>query len=122
MHVTSLGGCLYFLIFVDDFSRKTWIFFLKKKGEAFDMFRDFKALTENQTGKLIKAFIYDNGGELTSNYFNDLWKDFEIKKEIIVPYNPQQNGVVERKNRVVMEAVIAMLHDQKLPKYFVGRS
>ncbi len=53
MSVTFLGGYLYFMIFVDDFSHKTRIFFLKKKGEAFDMFKDFKALNENQTRKLI---------------------------------------------------------------------
>lgn len=120
MSVTSFGGYLYFMIFVDDFSHKTWIFFLKKKGEAFDMFRDFKALIENQIGKLIKAFRSDNLGEFTSNDFNDLCKDAGIKKEITVPYNPQQNGVAERKNRTILEVVRAMLHDQKLSKFMWG--
>ncbi len=73
------------MIFDNDFSRKTWIFFLKKKGEMFDTFRDFKALIENQTGKLIKAFRFDNGGEFAFNDFNDLCKDAIIKKETTLP-------------------------------------
>lgn len=120
MLVTSLGGYLYFMNFVDDFSRKIWIFVLKKKGEAFDMFKDFKSLIENQTGNLIKSFKFDNGGEFTSNDFNDLCKDVRIKKETIVSYNPQQNGVAEKKNQTIMEAVKAILHDQKLPKFLWG--
>jgi len=57
---------------------------LKNKGKAFDMFKDFKALIENQTRKLIKTFRFDNGEEFTSNDFNDLCQDVGIKKEIIV--------------------------------------
>jgi len=56
MPVHSIGGHLYYIIFIDDFSRKTWIFYLKHIDEAFDLFKDFKALIENQTGKKIKAF------------------------------------------------------------------
>ena len=48
------------------------------------MFKDFEALIENQTGKLIKAFRYDNGGDFTSNDFNDFCKDAKIKKETTV--------------------------------------
>lgn len=51
------------------------------------------------------------GGEFTSNEFNNIYKDVGIKKETIVLYNPQQNGVAERKNRTIMEAVRAMRHD-----------
>lgn len=105
------------MIFFYDFSHKTWIFFFKKKGEIFDMFKDFKALIENQTGKMIKS---DNGGEFTSNDFNDLCKNSRITKETIVLYNPQQNGVIERKNKTIMEAVFAMMHDQKLVKFLWG--
>ena len=47
--VTSLGGCSYYMTFIDDFSRKIWLYFLKKKDEAFMWFRTFKALVENLT-------------------------------------------------------------------------
>ena len=57
----------------------------------------------------------ENGGEFTSNEFNDFCKEAGIKRELTIPYNPQQNGVAERKNRSIMEAVKAMIHDQDLP-------
>lgn len=65
MLVKSLGGYLYCAIFVDDYSRKTWIFYLKTKDHVFDVFRDFKALVENQIGKKILILRTDNGGEYT---------------------------------------------------------
>jgi len=69
--VTSLGVYLYYAIFVDDFSQKTWIYLLKKKDEVFKWFHFFKVLIENQTGKKIKILRTDNGTEYESNEFND---------------------------------------------------
>lgn len=63
MPLHSLGVHLYYIIFIDDFSRKTWIFYLKHKNEAFDMFKDLKALIENNKWKRIKFFRVENGGE-----------------------------------------------------------
>lgn len=74
MPIKSLGGYLYYIIFVDDFSQRTWIFYLKHKDEAFDVFKDFKVLIENQTGKRIEVFRSDNGGKYTSNEFVDFCK------------------------------------------------
>ena len=68
MPVNSLGGHLYYLTFTDDYSRKTWIYFLKKKDEVFSWFRHFKALIENQTEKKIKILRTDNGTEYESCY------------------------------------------------------
>ena len=67
--VTSLGGYLYYVIFVDDFCHKTWIYFLKKKDEVFKWFCSFKALVENQTEKKIKISRTNNGTEYESNEF-----------------------------------------------------
>jgi hypothetical protein len=61
--VPSLGGSLYYVSFIDDFSRKTWIYFLRKKSEVFEKFKEFKSLVENQTDKKIKVLRTDNGGE-----------------------------------------------------------
>jgi len=69
MPVHSLGGLLYYIIFIDELFRRKWIFYLKHKDEAFDMLKDFKVLIENQTRKKIKVFMSDNGGEYTSNEF-----------------------------------------------------
>ena len=59
----------------------------------------------------------DNGGEFTSNEFNDFCKEDGIKRDLTIPYNPQQNGVIERKNRSIMEVTKAMIHDHGLPMY-----
>ena len=67
----SLRGYEYYVIFIDDFSKKTWIFFMKTKGQVFKRFQEFKALVKNQTGTKIKVLRSDNGGEYTSNDFND---------------------------------------------------
>ena len=61
--VPSLGKSVYYVSFIDDFSRNTWIYFLRKKSEVFDKFKEFKALVENQTEKKIKALRKYNGGE-----------------------------------------------------------
>jgi hypothetical protein len=65
----SLGGSMYYISFIDDFSRKTWIYFLRKKSYIFERFKEFKALVENQTKKRIKVLRTDNGGEFCGNEF-----------------------------------------------------
>jgi hypothetical protein len=115
MSVPSTSGCRYYVTFIDDYSRRTWIFFMKTKDEVFSRFREFRALVENQTGKKIKVLRSDNGGEYTSNEFKNFCKEARIKRELTVPFNPQQNGVAERKNRTIIEVARAMLHDQDLP-------
>ena len=61
--IPSLGKSVYYVSFIDDFSRNTWIYFLRKKYEVFDKFKEFKALVENQTEKKIKVLRIDNCGE-----------------------------------------------------------
>jgi hypothetical protein len=108
---------MYYVLFIDDYSRKTWIYFLKTKGEVFERFQEFKALVENQTGKKIRCLRSDNGGEYTSNDFDDYCVREGIRREMTVAYNPQQNGVAERKNRSIVGAARAMIHDQGLPLF-----
>ena len=83
----------------------------------FERFKEFKALVENLSEKKIKILKLDNGGEFTSIEFNDFCKEAGIKRELTIPYNPQQNGLEERKNRSIMEVVKSMIHDQYLPMY-----
>ena len=71
-------------------------------------------MVEKLFEKRIKILIYENGGEFTSSEFNEYCKEAGIKRELTIPYNPQQNGVVERKNRYIMEVVKAMIHYQDL--------
>ena len=78
-------------------------------------FCEFKALAEKESGKKIKALRSDNGGEYVSQQFKDFCSVEGIKRVLTTPHNPQQNGVAERKNRSIMGATQAMLHDQSLP-------
>jgi transposase InsO family protein len=114
MPSSSISGYVYYVSFIDDYSRKTWVYFLKSKDELFSKFKEFKALIENLSERKIKILRSDNGGEYTSKEFANFYKDVGIKRELTTPYNPQQNDVVERKNRTIMEAVKTMIHDQDL--------
>jgi hypothetical protein len=112
MSVQSFSGFSYYVIFIDDYSRKTWIYFLKTQDDIFDRFKEFRTLVENQTESRILVLRSDNRGEYTSNEFVEYCAAERIKKELIVPYNPQQNGVAECKNKTIVEAVCAVIHDQ----------
>jgi hypothetical protein len=83
----------------------------------FGKFKEFKALIENLSERKIKMLRSDNGGEYTSKDFVNFCKDVGIKRELTIPYNPQQNGVEKRKNRTIMEAVKTMIHDRDLPMH-----
>ena len=76
--VPSLGKSAYYVSFIDDFSRNTWIYFLRKKSEVFERFKEFKALVENQTKKKIKVSRTDNGGEFFKKEFEEFYKNFGI--------------------------------------------
>jgi hypothetical protein len=69
MSVPSLGKYVHYVSFIVDFSRNTWIYFLGKKPEVFDRFKEFKVLVENQIEKKIKLLGTDNGRELCGNEF-----------------------------------------------------
>ena len=71
--VSSLSGSHYYVIIIDDSTRKTWVYFLKKKYDVFEMFKKWKALVENETGKNLKCVKLDNGGEYCSKSFEDYY-------------------------------------------------
>jgi hypothetical protein len=87
--VPSLGKSVYYVSFIDDFSRNTWIYFLRNKSEVFDKFKEFKALVENQTEKKIKVLRTDNGGEFYGNEFEEFYKKCGIARQKTTPYTPQ---------------------------------
>jgi hypothetical protein len=122
MPVKSLGGFLYYVIFIDDYSRKTWLYLLKTKDEVFNKFQEFKAEIENLTNKKIKTLRKDNGGEYTSKEFVAFCKSAGIRRELTVPHNPQQNGIAERKNRSIEETIKALLNDQGLSMFLWGEA
>jgi len=122
MKIESLGGSRYFLLFTDDYSRMSWVYFLKFKSEAFENFKKFKALVEKQSGYNIKALRTDRGGEFLSDDFNLFCDENGIRRELTSPYSPQQNGVAERKNRIVVEMARSLLNGRGLPVHFWGEA
>ena len=114
MKTMSLGGARYFLIFIDDFSRKMWVYPLKAKSECFERFKEFKALVEKEVEAEIKVFRSDNGGEYTSNQFQAYLKAQGIVHQTSAPHTPQQNGVAERANRTIVEMARSMIYGQNL--------
>jgi transposase InsO family protein len=98
MQTQSIGGSFYFLTFIDDFSRKIWIYFLKNKSETFSKFKEFKAEAEKQSGKFVKVLRSDGGGEYNSKDFAYFCRQQGIIMQTTTRYTPQQNGVAEKKS------------------------
>eukprot|EP00253_Pinus_taeda_P020270 PITA_20270 len=115
MQTPSLADNQYFLTFIDDFARKTWVYFLNNKSEVFEKFRNLKALVENQIGQRIKVLRTDRGGEYISKEFLRFCREDGIHKQFTVRYTPEQNGVAKRKNRNIMDMVSSMLKAKHLP-------
>ena len=89
----SLGGHLYYVTFIDDHSRNTWLYLLKTKDEVFGKFKEFRSKVDTLTERRIKALRCNNVGEYTSKEIIVYCKEEGIKMELIVPYNTEQNGV-----------------------------
>ena len=77
---TSNSNKRYILIFIDDYSRKAWVYFLGEKSEALNSFKCFKTMVEKETRLFVKCFHTDRGGEFNSNEFNDFCKQSGIKR------------------------------------------
>ena len=105
----SLGGAEYFLTFVDDYTHYTWVYPLKTKDQAFEMFKEWHAEVEKFKGLRVKTLRTDNGGEFTSKRFQAHLKSCGVRHELTIPKTPEQNGVAERLNCTLVEMVRAML-------------
>ncbi|KAL0298359.1 UNVERIFIED_CONTAM: Retrovirus-related Pol polyprotein from transposon TNT 1-94 [Sesamum radiatum] len=121
-NIETHGGNRYFLSVIDNFSRKVFVFLMKHKSEAFEKFRNWKTLVENQTGQKLKALRTDNGLEFCNQNFSDLCKEFGIKRHKTTPDTPQQNGVAERMNKTPLNKVRCLLISSGLPKIFWGEA
>ena len=116
--VSSLGGSRYYVTFIDDATRKTWIYRIKNKSNVFDTFKKWKALVEIETRKKLKYLRSDNGGEYCSKEFDRYCSEHGIHREKTVPRTPQENGVSERMNRTIMERARCMRLHAGLPLQF----
>lgn len=118
-HATpSFSGALYMLVLVDDYTKYTWAYFLKLKSECLSYFRDWKTMVEKEKDLKVITLLSDNGGEFTSTDFTQFCKSEGIQRQLTTPYTPSQNGVVERKNRTIIEMARTMLEHASLPRIF----
>lgn len=96
--VASHSGFQYYITFIDDHSRKVWLYFMKNKFEVYEVFKKWKALVETETGLKLKCLRSDNGGEYDKTEFLQLCATNGIRLERTVPRTPQENEVAERMN------------------------
>ncbi|KAL8117736.1 hypothetical protein AgCh_015569 [Apium graveolens] len=118
MRTPSLAENRYFVLFIDDYSRMTWVYFMKYKSEVFSIFKKFKKFVEKQSGCYIKVLRSDRGKEYTSREFSKFCEDEGIDRQLTVGYSPQQNGVSERKNQTVVNMAKSMLKEKGFPNSF----
>lgn len=114
----SHGQKRYLICFIDDFSRKAWVYFIAYKSDAFSTFKQFKSLVERESGLFIKCLRTDRGGEFISHEFTDYCRQEGIKRQLTTTYTPQQNRVAERKNRTIMNMARSLLVEKEVPKVF----
>nr|GEX07575.1 putative reverse transcriptase domain, ribonuclease H-like domain, aspartic peptidase domain protein [Tanacetum cinerariifolium] len=122
MRVTSINGKKYILMIVDDYSRFTWVYFLRTKDEAPDMIIDFV----NQVQRNLKASILtirtDNGTKLKNKKLRSFYAKLGIVHKTSIARTPQQNGVVERRNRTLAKAARTMLIFSKAPEFLLAEA
>lgn len=118
MSTPSREGQLYWVTFIDDFSRRPFVYFLRQKSQVSLAFKHFKALVENQTGRKIKAIRTDGGGEYLNAEIRTITLAEGIIHETTNPDCSFQNGISERFNRTLAEKVVTQLHQSGLPKSF----
>jgi transposase InsO family protein len=101
----------HYLVIVDDFSRYTWVFFLHDKSEVAYIFKKFAKKAQNELDCKIKKIRSDNGKEFDNTNIHEYCDEIGIKHEVSTTYTPQQNGVVERKNRTLITLARTMIDE-----------
>ncbi|GKB12594.1 putative ribonuclease H-like domain-containing protein, partial [Tanacetum coccineum] len=102
----------------DDYSRFTWVFFLATKDETSGILKSFITGIENLVDHKVKVIRCDNGTEFKNREMNQFCEMKGILRQFSATRTPQQNGVAERRNKTLIEAVRTMLADFKLPTTF----
>ena len=122
MSVPTVGGCLYYVLFKDDFTRYTLTYCLKKKSKVLESLKKYSTVISRETGNRINAIRSDRGGEYTGKAMRDWLEEQHIEQQHTVPYTPEQNGTAERENRTIMEAVRSMLSTSNVHPKFWGEA
>jgi transposase InsO family protein len=111
--VRSMGGKWYVLIIIDDYSRYYWDFFLESKDEVFEYFWSLALRLKNEHSNCLKAIHSDNGTEFRNASMDQFCLEYGVNQQFSTPRVPQQNGVVERKNRTLVEVARTMLDEHR---------
>ena len=114
MNVRTRHAAQYFVTFIDDFTRFDHVYLISHISEALDCFKRYSTLVENQLNTKIKSLRTDRGCEYLSDLFKASCDEKGIAKQLTIPYTPQQNGVVERRNRTLLDMVRSMMAQAKL--------
>ncbi|GKC06383.1 retrovirus-related pol polyprotein from transposon TNT 1-94 [Tanacetum coccineum] len=117
MRVQTINGKKYILVIVDDFSRFTWVKFLRSKDETPTVVIKFLKQIQVGLNKIVRFIRTDNGTEFVNKTLYDYYESVGIFHQKTVPRTPQQNGVVERRNRTLVEAARTMLIFSKAPMF-----
>ncbi|GJT84393.1 putative ribonuclease H-like domain-containing protein [Tanacetum coccineum] len=117
MRVESIKGKKYILVIVDDYSRFTWVKFLRSKDETPEFVTNFLKQIQVGLNKTVRFIRTDNGTEFVNQVMSEYYEGVGIFHQKSVPRTPQQNGVVERRNRTLVEAARTMMIFSKAPMF-----
>ncbi|GJX78290.1 retrovirus-related pol polyprotein from transposon TNT 1-94 [Tanacetum coccineum] len=118
MRVESINGKKYVLVIVDDYSRYTWTHFLRSKDETPGVLIDFLTLVQRGLHAQVTTVRTDKGTEFLNKTLHAYFAKEGIRHETSTARTPEQNGVVERRNRTLVEAARTMLSAAKVPLFF----
>ncbi|KAL2247193.1 UNVERIFIED_CONTAM: Retrovirus-related Pol polyprotein from transposon RE1 [Sesamum indicum] len=115
---SSISGCHYVLTLVDDHSRATWTYLMRYKSQTLSFLSSFIKQIQTQFGLLVKQIRTDNGPEFLSSSCQNLFASCGIIHQKSCVYTPQQNGVVERKHKHLLQVARALMFESHLPRQF----
>jgi transposase InsO family protein len=119
---TSIGGHKYRLVIVDDLTRYTWVLFLVDKNDVFTTFKTFIKRIHNEFETTIKKVRSNNGSEFKNTRINEFCDVFGIRHQFLAKYTPQSNGLIERKNRTLIDMARSMLSEYNVSHSFWAKA
>lgn len=120
--IPSKARARFFITLVDDHSRATWVVLLKEKSQVAGVLKIFIIMAENQFNKKVKCVRSDNGTEFTNSSCRELFDENEIQHQTSCVYSPQQNRVVERRHRTILNMARSLLFQSGMSNVFWGEA